>query len=33
MTPPGIDLEYQPNRVEREKTCGGYYLNAAQQGE
>ena len=29
----GSDLEYYLNRVGGEKTAGGYYLNAAQQGE
>ena len=29
----GFDLEYYLNRTAGEKTAGGYYLNAAQQGE
>ena len=29
----GFDLEYYLNRAGGEKTAGGYYLNAAQQGE
>ena len=29
----GFDLEYYLNRAGGEKTGGGYYLNAAQQGE
>jgi hypothetical protein len=29
----GFDLEYYLNRTAGEKTGGGYYLNAAQQGE
>src|SRR5260221_13295460 len=29
----GFDLEYYLNRVHGERSPGGYYLNAAQQGE
>src|SRR5258707_14486274 len=29
----GFDLEYYLNRVQGERAPGGYYLNAAQQGE
>src|SRR5215831_15344765 len=29
----GFDLEYYLNRTAGEKTGGGYYMNAAQQGE
>src|SRR5258708_25512001 len=29
----GFDLEYYLNRVHGERSAGGYYLNAAQQGE
>ena len=29
----GFDLEYYLNRTGGEKTGGGYYMNAAQQGE
>src|SRR5260370_12203875 len=29
----GFDLEYYLNRTAGERTAGGYYLNAAQQGE
>src|SRR5260370_18217315 len=29
----GFDLEYSLNRVQGERAPGGYYLNAAQQGE